>query len=115
METVAVDGEAGFDFGDGGFNDPIGGGEQKFNSVDSFDSVDAKLELICTYESSCSRDDSMPLTSGGSSASVRSGTSGVEAAEEVEEWKKSLVSIDLTLQSMRGLTRSNQGIPRIRE
>ena len=85
METVAVDGEAGFDFGDGGFDDPIGGGEQKFDSVDSFDSVDAKLELICAYESSCSRDDSMPLTSGGSSASVRSGTFGVEAAEEVEE------------------------------
>jgi hypothetical protein len=115
LETVAVDGEAGFDFGDGGFVDPIGAGEQKFDSFDSIDSFDAKLKLICAYESSCSCDDSMPLTSGGSSASVRSGTSGAEEAEEVEEWKKSLVSTDLTLQSMRGLTRSNQGIPRIRE
>ena len=103
------------DLGSGGFEDPIGGGEQKFDSFDSIDSFDAKLKLICAYESSCSCDDSMPLTSGGSSASVRSGTSGAEAAEEVEEWKKSLVSTDLTLQSMRGLTRSNQGIPRIRE
>ena len=102
-----VRGEADFDFGDSGFDDPIGGGEQKFDSIDSFDSVDAKLELICAYESSCSCDDSMPLTSGGSSASVRSGTSGAEGVEEVEEWKKSLVSTDLTLQSMQGLTRSN--------
>jgi hypothetical protein len=85
------------DLGSDGFEDPIGGGEQKFDSFDSIDSFDAKLKLICAYESSCSCDDSMPLT------------------EEVEEWKKSLVSTDLTLQSMRGLTRSNQGIPRIRE
>jgi hypothetical protein len=113
--VLEVRGEADSDLGDGGFDDPIGGGEQKFDSFDSFDSVDSKLELICAYESSCSCDDSMPLTSGGSSASVRSGTSGAEEAEEVEEWKKSLVSTDLTLQSMRGLTRSNQGIPRIRE
>jgi hypothetical protein len=115
LETVAVDGEAGFDFSDGGFDDPIGGREQKFDSFDSVDSFDTKLKLICVYESSCSCDNSMPLTSEGSSASVRSGTSGAEAAEEVEELKKSLVSTDLTFQSMWGLTRSNQGMLRIRE
>jgi hypothetical protein len=104
---LEVRGEADFDFGNGGFDDPIGREKQKFDSFDSFDSVDSKLELMCAYESSCSCDDSMPLTSGGPLASVRSGTSGAEGAEEVEEWKKSLVSTDLTLQLMRGLTRSN--------
>lgn len=78
LGTVAIggiEGEADFDFGNSGFEDPIGGEEQKFDSFDS-DSFDAKLELTCACESACSCDDSMPLISGDSPASTRSGTSG---------------------------------------
>jgi hypothetical protein len=66
-DVLEARGEADFDFGDGGFGDPIGGEEQKFDSFDS-DSFDAKLELTCAYESACSCDDPMPLISGDSSA-----------------------------------------------
>jgi hypothetical protein len=62
------------DLGSGGFEDPIGGARREFDSFDPFDSIDS---LICGCESSCSCDDSIPLISGGSPASTRSGTSGV--------------------------------------
>jgi hypothetical protein len=66
-DVLEARGEADFDFGDGGFGDPIGGKEQRLDSFDS-DSFDAKLELTCACESACSCDDSMPLISGDSSA-----------------------------------------------
>jgi hypothetical protein len=62
------------DLGSGGFEDPIGGARREFDSFDPFDSIDS---LICGCESSCSCDDSIPLISGGSPASTRSGTFGV--------------------------------------
>ena len=82
--VLEVRGEADFDFGDGGFEDPIGGEERKFDSFDS-DSFDAKLELTCACESACSCDDSMPLISGDSPASTRSGTSGEDRRSRLGE------------------------------